>query len=416
MKALIVSIGENIGTLMQNNASNILSRLLFIKGVEIEANFTISSQKDSLKHIMNFSNDTINTIFILGEVNVEKNKVIKQNLCEILNDDLAENVFSQESVKNYYKNQNIPLENSSLEEAYIPKNAKPIENEASYLQGFYTFFNGKHILYLPNDVSSIEWIYNNFLDSYIEAKFSKLSLTKIIKTFGIKKEEALTLLSDLLKNKNLIKIVIFEEELELSIFIKYSPLTPKEDISAYLKNVVERLKSFIYATSDKTIYECAYELIKEHNVRIATAESITGGNIVSSLIKNNAGISAYLSEGIVAYSNESKITRLNVNPQIINKFGAVSSEVAYEMAVGLLESNEECDYVIATTGYASNENFKNGLVFIAVGSVEGIHIYQNEFHGSRDKIIELTTKTALFYLMKKISQNKINIEQMFDNY
>jgi len=416
MKALIVTAYENVSTLMQNNAANFLSRLLFIKGVEIEANFTISSQKESLNHAINFSNDTINTIFILGEVNVEKNKVIKQNLCEILNDDLSENVFSQESVKNYYKNKNIPLENSSLEEANIPKNAKPIENGASYLQGFYTFFNGKHILYLPNDVSSIEWIYNNFLDSYIEAKFSKLSLTKIIKTFGIRKEEATALLSDLLKNKNLIKIFIYEEDLELSIFIKYSPLTPKEDILAYLKNVVERLKNFIYSVSDKTIYECAYDLIKEHNVRIATAESITGGNIVSSLIKNNAGISAYLSEGVVAYSNKSKISRLRLNPQIIKKYGAVSSEVAYEMAVGLLESNDECDYVVATTGYAGVEDAKSGLVYIAVGSVEGIHIYQNEFKGTRDKIIELTTKTALFYLMKKISQNKINLEQMFDNY
>jgi hypothetical protein len=55
-------------------------------------------------------------------------------------------------------------------------------------------------------------------------------------------------------------------------------------------------------------------------------------------------------------------------------------------------------------------------VYIAVGSYDGIHIYQNKFSGTRQKIIDLTSKTALFYFIKKINQNRINIEQMFDTY
>jgi hypothetical protein len=48
--------------------------------------------------------------------------------------------------------------------------------------------------------------------------------------------------------------------------------------------------------------------------------------------------------------------------------------------------------------------------------MDGIHIYQNKFHGKRQKIIELASKTALFYFIKKINENNINLEQMFDNY
>lgn len=417
MKALILNLCENsVNGLQKNSSSEVLSHLLFARGVEICANLSILPEQNYINDAINLFHNDVNLVIVLSDTNPQKNLQIKEAISTFLKDSLEINVFAEEFVKNYYKLKNLPLEQTSLEEAKIPSSSKPIENIVSYLQGFVTFYNGKHIVFLPNDTNSIKHLFNEWFVDYLESKFSKLSLIKIIKTFGITKKEALKLLDDLLKNKNQIKITINEDDLELFITIKYSPLTPKEDILAYLKNVVERLKGFIYTAEDKSLYEVAYEKLKEYNIQLAVAESITGGSIVSNLIKNNEGISEYLLEGIVAYTNEAKMNRLKVSYETLQKYSSVSSETAYEMAAGLLETNEHAQFVLATTGYASGQDSKNGLVYIAVGSMEGIHIYQNKFTGSREKIIDQATKTTLFYFIKKLNQNRINIEQMFDNY
>jgi nicotinamide-nucleotide amidase len=415
MKALILTINENIlNGLEENNAGLFLLSLLFSKGVEIAANMVISSQEELLKTHFNNIADDINTVIILGDQDVSKNLKIKELIANYIDDKLAPNPFSKEAIKTYYKNLNLPLVQESLNEALIPTTAKSIESYNSYKQGFVVYQDGKHIIFLPNELVAVKEICDNWLTDYIEAKFSKLYLTKTLKTFGLTKNEALKLLNDLLKNKNQIKLLVYEHDLELIIVIKYSPLSPKEDINAFIKNVVERLKNFIYATGDVSLYETAFNLLKSTNTTLAIAESVTGGNIIANLIKNNEGISDYLVEGLTTYSNNSKELRLKVDLKIIDTYSSVSAETAYEMAAGLIETCEEARVVLATVGYASGKAEQNGLVFVALGDLNGIHIYKNKFSGTRQKIIELASKTALFYLIKKIKQNNINVEQMFD--
>ena len=133
--------------------------------------------------------------------------------------------------------------------------------------------------------------------------------------------------------------------------------------------------------------------------KIAVAESVTGGNIASSLIKYNSGASKVISRSFVTYSDEAKHSILNVNPQTLKEKSAVSSEVAYQMVQGLIDITD-ADFTLATTGYSDGENA--GLCYIAVGDRETIHVYKNVFSGNREKVIENITKSALFYLIKKI--------------
>ncbi|MGD9900944.1 MAG: nicotinamide-nucleotide amidohydrolase family protein [Spirochaetales bacterium] len=403
MKALILTINDNIlSGLQENTCGNFLSDKLFNKGIDFSGNYVIDSSKTSILNALNSVSDETNTIIILGENNLSLNKEIKENICEYLKDELVVNEYAESAINLYYKNSNIPSEKASNSEALLPRESKLIENTLSVYQGFVTFKNGKHLIFLPSDLNALQNLYETWFVDYIEAQFPKLNLSTTLKTFGLKKSEALVILADLLKNKNLIKILIYPNELELTILIKYSVLTPKEDINAFLQNVIERLKNFIYATSNLNIYEVAFNLLKINGIKLAVAESITGGNIVSNLIKNNVGISEYVVEGITCYSNESKINRLNVDHNTLSTYSAVSVETAYEMAAGLLETTKNANFVLATTGYASGEGENTGLVFVALGNYDGIHVYKNKFTGTRESIIEMATKTALFYLIKKL--------------
>ena len=108
---------------------------------------------------------------------------------------------------------------------------------------------------------------------------------------------------------------------------------------------------------------------------------------------------------MVTYSNESKVKRLNVNKADLDRHGAVSAVVAYQMAAGLLRSGN-CDVAVATTGIAgpkSDDTEKPvGLCYIAVGMKDGVHTYKLNLTGNREEITETAKNTALFLAIKKL--------------
>ena len=92
------------------------------------------------------------------------------------------------------------------------------------------------------------------------------------------------------------------------------------------------------------------ELLSKYNLKIATAESCTGG-LVSGVLCDISGISAHFEEGYITYSEEAKIKNLGVLPETLAHYGVISCEVAEEMAMGAAErANADC--AIATTGIA----------------------------------------------------------------
>ena len=87
-------------------------------------------------------------------------------------------------------------------------------------------------------------------------------------------------------------------------------------------------------------------LLIENNLKLSCAESCTGG-LVSSYFTDISGASEFIEQNFVTYSNEAKTKILNVKPKTLETYGAVSEEVAYQMAVGLLNY---ADTSVATTG------------------------------------------------------------------
>ena len=160
----------------------------------------------------------------------------------------------------------------------------------------------------------------------------------------------------------------------------------------------------IYAEENAGLAETLIKTLRGKNMKIAVAESFTGGNIAASIV-SVPGASEFLFEGIVAYDNKSKAERLGVKRATLDKFGAVSVETAYEMAAGLLAAGN-VDLAISTTGIAGPKSDGTdkpvGLCFIAVGRRDGIHVYKYNIDGDRKYITNVGVNAALFNAIMKI--------------
>lgn len=149
-----------------------------------------------------------------------------------------------------------------------------------------------------------------------------------------------------------------------------------------------------------------FELLKKYNLTICTAESITGGDIASTLVQQAPGISQYLLGGIIAYSNLLKVNCCLVNPSTINRYGSISQETTLEMAKGL-KKRFQANINLAVTGYAENrDNPKKGLAYFSI-LLNDEELHQKfQFEGERFDIIKQTTFTALNLTKNFITKNK----------
>ena len=125
--------------------------------------------------------------------------------------------------------------------------------------------------------------------------------------------------------------------------------------------------------------------IKEGGHSITVAESCTGG-LLSSAFTDIAGASSWFNQAWITYSNEAKIKELDVRPESLEKKGAVSAEVAIQMAQGALKK-AEADIAISITGIAGPKNDgtskKVGLVYVGIASKNWANAESTEIGGNR---------------------------------
>ncbi len=158
---------------------------------------------------------------------------------------------------------------------------------------------------------------------------------------------------------------------------------------------------------NKNLIEKLSKILTKKNLIISTAESCTGG-FLANKITNISGSSKYFLGGIITYSNACKTSLLNVDRNIIDKNGAVSAEVAYEMAKNVKEKFKT-DLAISTTGIAGPTDATKekpiGTVYIGFANLDGIDTKLFHFSGNRLQIKEAVSKKAIEWILNWIKIN-----------
>ena len=157
-----------------------------------------------------------------------------------------------------------------------------------------------------------------------------------------------------------------------------------------------------------SMLESLHDLCVSKRISIAVAESCTSGLIASKLTLKS-GSSAFFKGGVIAYQNAIKIKILGVDEQAILQYTEVSTEVAAQMAVGVMRSFL-VDYSIATSGYAGPSGGTNntpiGTVFIAISRANGVNVERFVFSGDRASIINQVFEKSVSLLYDAIKKDR----------
>jgi nicotinamide-nucleotide amidase len=172
----------------------------------------------------------------------------------------------------------------------------------------------------------------------------------------------------------------------------------------FRKKIIRLLGKLVYSENGESLEMVIGQKLRSMNKTLACAESCSAG-LLAHRITSVPGSSAYFLEGLVTYSNQSKVRTLKVSAKLIKEHGAVSQEVARTMAVNLKEKTG-ADFTLSTTGIAGpgggSESKPVGLVFIGLAFPGGVEVKENFFRGDRQQVKFQTTQKALDMLRLKL--------------
>jgi nicotinamide-nucleotide amidase len=164
----------------------------------------------------------------------------------------------------------------------------------------------------------------------------------------------------------------------------------------------QELGFYVYADDKKEMEEVVGELLKERGLKLAVAESCTGG-LLSARLVNVPGSSQYFLGGFVVYSNELKTKLLSVERELLQSHGAVSEEVCRAMCISALEETD-ADLSIAITGIAGPSGATLtkpvGLAYIALSTDKEVIVEKHLLKLGRNENRFLATQLALNLLRK----------------
>lgn len=411
MNISILSIGDEIllGKIENINTSYI-AKQLNLKGFKCVCQMSVADNEYDICNALDLLSTKSSLIICTGGLGLTDDDMTKQVVAKYVGSEL---IYSEEAEKitdNYYKNKNIKVTTQLKSFNTLPKDCIILHNETGVACGFIVQRNNIKIAVFPGPPVEMRPMFDNYFTKYLEKFKDENEFTQTFKIFGVRELEVFNHIKDFLPLENSgIVLTTYCTNQEVSLVMRYKESISPSIVDKVILDISNTLGKNIYSFSNEELQDTVYGLLKIKNKKIAVAESITGGKIADKLI-SVAGISKYLVEDIVTYSNESKIARLMVNAETIEKEGAVSEKTAYEMCKGLL-INQKVDIAISTTGDAgpSVEPLNNevGRCFIGIGMRDNIRVFEHKFYGDREQIRDSVSKQALYYLINLLKYNEI---------
>lgn len=411
MKAYLISIGDEllIGQTTNTNVA-FIGKLISDNNISIVKSSAIGDNLKIILDELDYASSKADLIIITGGLGPTRDDITRSAIVEYFKTDLVFNSEVLEDIKSMLARRGRELKKTHEDQAMVPAIAEILRNENGTAPGYWIEKDNKIFVVMPGVPYEMRAMMTNYVLPKLLERIGEPEeyIKKItLQTTGIPESllaERLGNLDELLQGSE-IAFLPSEYGVRLRITVKSKD---EEVVKNLLTDIEQKIRTkvgrYIYGRDDDKLEEVIGRLLKERELRIAVAESCTGGEL-SNRITNVNGSSNYFERGVVTYSNASKVELLKVDEDIIKEKGAVSHEVAMQMAEGI-KSISGVDIGIALTGImgptGASENKPVGTVFI--GYCDEKICTAKRFQFGEDRILNKhrSTQAALEILRRNL--------------
>jgi len=408
LKAEIISVGTELllGEIVNTNAQYIAKELANL-GIDVYHQVVVGDNVSRLKEAYRVAFERSDLVITTGGLGPTKDDMTKETAAQFLNRELIPHDESLKIIEDYFSRRGLPVNDGNRKQGYFPEGSTILPNPNGTAPACIVEDNNKKLILLPGPPREMIPLFETEVIPYLKKYQDKVFSFKVLNVCGIGEGHMEELIMDIVDNQTNPTVAPYAKAHALTLRIAASGRTKEEAerlIVPVEKQIRNRLGDNIYGEGDTTLESVVAELLIKNKLTIAIAESCTGGLLCGRLI-NYPGISSVFMEGAITYSNQSKIKLLGVKPETLEKYGAVSQEVAKEMAEGIYKT-ANTNIGISITGVAGpgggTETKPVGLIYIGICINGTTKVKKVNLNGSRNRVRNLITTNALDLLRREI--------------
>jgi nicotinamide-nucleotide amidase len=408
-EAGIISIGDEllVGQVVNTNAAFIEQQLNGI-GITVHKVLTIGDDESEILEALGEYFERFDVTIMTGGLGPTHDDLTRSVLCRFFDTDLVRDESSLANIREIMERRNIPWTSAAEEQALVPRGCTVLPNKLGTAPGLMFERDGKYVIALAGVPYEMEALIRESVVPFFKTRASgRVIRHRTLKTTGIPESFLAMKLGKVEELVHDAKLAFLPSPGGVRLRITASGAsesTVEKVIREAELAIRQKAEKYIYGVDDEELEEVVGRVLTENKLKIAVAESCTGG-MIAHRITNVPGSSAYFERAIVAYSNRSKIELLGVPKRLIEEHGAVSRGVAEAMAEGVRKI-DGVDIGISTTGIAGPSGGTPekpvGLVWIGYSDSSETIALRFNFGDERKRFKERASQAALELLRRKL--------------
>ena len=414
MSVEIVAVGTEIllGQLVDTNTA-FVAQALAEAGVDVHATHAVGDNRERIANALRASLARAAGVITTGGLGPTVDDLTKEAVCDALGVGTQLDEPALRQMEAFFARAGLEMRANNRKQAELPLGSRVMENPNGTAPGFIAFaHDGKFVACMPGVPREMKPMLHAHLLPFLRERFGDEGTirTRILHTIGLGESEIDHRIADLFASSENPKLAVLAHDFRADVKIMAKSATPEAAeaaIAPLQREIEQRLAGYVFGCDDETPAGAILAALRRRGWRLALAESCTGGRLAAAFTAV-AGASENFLGAVIAYDDAVKQSALGVTPDALQRYGAVSDEVALQMAAGM-RARSNADIAVATTGIAGPTGGSRekpvGLVFFAIDDASnGRHVWHYRFNGDRDAVQQRATIAGLGYLWRRLTQ------------
>jgi len=374
----ILSVGTELllGHVTNTDARDI-SEMLSQIGINVRYHTVVGDNPQRLEDCVRIAKERADIIITTGGLGPTCDDLTKLILARAFDIELVENEEEMASLYDYIKGGK-QLTDNNFQQAMLPEGCTVFHNEWGTAPGCAFEKDGKIVIMVPGPPKECNAMFRACALPYLKKLSDEQIVSHSVRIFGIGESTVDDIFADEMNQMSNPTMAPYAKECDclLQVTAKaHSEEEAEEMIKPVIEHIRERLGEYVYGIDVECVEESVIALLREKGMNFAAAESCTGGDIAKRFT-DIPGASAFFLGGVVTYTNEAKAKMLGIDPALIAEKGAVSHEVAKEMAERV-RNLMGADIGVGVTGLAGPDGDgvnPVGTVYVSMATKDGTFV------------------------------------------
>ena len=412
MHGEVITIGNELisGRILDLNAWYAAGRLT-ASGLRVTRITTVGDDPERLSRALKRAVEQSLFVIATGGLGSTEDDMTNDIVAKTLNRPLCLHEEMFEVINSYVERRGVEMTSSFEKMAWMPKGSVMLDPLGTAC-GFSLTEDEVHLYFLPGVPDQMRYLMDRFVLPEILLHYKTLPVLRqrILKLYGLAEPRIAEILKDLPGSRENVILGFYPHFPENHITISlrgHDEPSVMGDLDRMENEIRNLVGSFIFATGNQRMEDILGEMLREKDLTISVAESCTGG-LIGNLLTNVPGSSNYFLGGVVVYNNKSKVDLLDVSPETLEKYGAVSDLTVREMAEGV-KKRLDSDIGLSVSGIAGPDGGTRekpvGSVYVGLAADNEIFSGKYRFWGTREQIKLNTSMMALDWVRRYLNED-----------